>query len=479
MSVRGLDVSNWQGRVDWAKVAADGIAFAWCKATEGTDFTDGWWERNRAEAAKHGVRVGGYHFARPGNSPLSDARHFLSVAKPKPGELLPVLDLERTDGKSAPVLRAWAAHWLEYVHHEIGARPVFYSYPYFITGSMGGAQGFGGYPLWLAAYGPNDGDRHVVQVVGPWHHIAVHQYTSHGRVNGVPGDCDLNVLVGSTLDELTYRGKEANVPDKTVTPAPQPDRWKRTLVLTSPYMRGEDVRDAQKALSGNRYGDFYDGLIDGEYGPVTATAAREAQRMLGYLKPRPTYGQGLHRLLTGTAKPTVAMEARRKLRLRQAKKVSLGQRALDVARAQIGTKEQPPGTNIARPYTPWYGWHGWGAPWCAVFVSWCLVQAGSKAPQPGKRWAYCPYMVADAVAGRNGLRVVKNPKPGDVVLYDWQERGLAGIADHVGLFERWDDGQHFVAVEGNTAVGNDSNGGQVMRRNRRRSQVVCFARVTR
>ena len=147
-------------------------------------------------------------------------------------------------------------------------------------------------------------------------------------------------------------------------------------------------------------------------------------------------------------------------------------RVLARAKGQLGVKESPPGSNKTL-YNTWYRASG---PWCAMFVTWCYVNEGSKAFVQHQRYAYVPYMVADARAGRNGLSVTSRPLPGDVVAYDWD----GGVADHTGLFERWSVvGDSFDAVEGNTAVGNDSNGGEVMRRRRRVSQVVWFIRVGR
>jgi hypothetical protein len=74
------------------------------------------------------------------------------------------------------------------------------------------------------------------------------------------------------------------------------------------------------------------------------------------------------------------------------------------------------------------------------------------------------------------MAVTSNPLPGDLVCYDWEGNG---VADHVGLFEAWTDKSagKFTAIEGNTAVGNDSNGGKVMRRDRTRSNVQAFVHV--
>jgi hypothetical protein len=152
---------------------------------------------------------------------------------------------------------------------------------------------------------------------------------------------------------------------------------------------------------------------------------------------------------------------------------TLRQRALQKAITQIGVKESPPDSNQVK-YTDWYGMIG---PWCAMFCTWCFETEGdSPAFVRGQSYAYVPYIVADARAGRHGLKTTDDPIPGDLVCYDW---AWDGEYDHVGIFEKWVPGSgEFQALEGNTSTSNDSNGGQVMRRTRNRSeQSTVFVRV--
>ena len=78
---------------------------------------------------------------------------------------------------------------------------------------------------------------------------------------------------------------------------------------------------------------------------------------------------------------------------------------------------------------------------------------------------------------RNGLIVVPTDKvePGDIAMFDWQRDG---ISDHVGIVEsKPSKNGNFKCIEGNTSQGNDSDGGEVMRRNRNKNQVQVFIRV--
>jgi len=152
---------------------------------------------------------------------------------------------------------------------------------------------------------------------------------------------------------------------------------------------------------------------------------------------------------------------------------SSAQARLKLSQTQLGIKESPPNTNQCK-YTNWYGLVG---PWCAMFVTWC-DQTGENPTSTfvkGNKYAYVPYIVNDARLGKNGLSITSDPKAGDLVCYDWDRNGEF---DHIGIFENWTSGRVFEAIEGNTAIGNDSNGGEVMRRQRdAAAQATVFVRV--
>jgi hypothetical protein len=156
---------------------------------------------------------------------------------------------------------------------------------------------------------------------------------------------------------------------------------------------------------------------------------------------------------------------------------TLRQAALQLAITQIGVKESPPDSNQVK-YCSWYGMTG---PWCAMFVTWCfLTNKRGQSPSfvRGSRFAYVPYIVSAARNGQYGLKTVSVDQviPGDLVCYDWSRDGEF---QHIGVFEKWLMGaSDFNAIEGNTSTSNNSNGGQVMRRQRNVSQQgTVFVRV--
>lgn len=127
---------------------------------------------------------------------------------------------------------------------------------------------------------------------------------------------------------------------------------------------------------------------------------------------------------------------------------------LDIARAEIGVKESPTGSNRQK-YGEAYGWNG--VAWCAQFVWWCFHQANADALLPIKT-ASCWYLLDSAK--KAGLWVTSDFQPGDVLIYKF------GSNRHTGICESVSAG-YVTAIEGNTGIGNDANGGMVMRRQRR------------
>lgn len=252
----------------------------------------------------------------------------------------------------------------------------------------------------------------------------------------------------------------------------------RTLTLTSPLTQGADVEFTQECLKGQHgpYASFYGGALHGIYDEATAAGAKQAKYYLGYPLEElvPTAGDSLRGYLqAGPADLPEDYQARRDDRLHPPAKTP---RQLALARAvsQIGRTESPAGSNLT-PYGAWYGFNG--VSWCAIFQTWCWEPYAPATFVRGSRYAYVPYIRADALAHAHGLAVVSEPIPGDLVLYFWNGIGSPGDS-HIGIIESGDP-TTWTAIEGNTAVGNDSHGGQVMRRQRTRNdaQTTVFVRV--
>jgi peptidoglycan hydrolase-like protein with peptidoglycan-binding domain len=146
------------------------------------------------------------------------------------------------------------------------------------------------------------------------------------------------------------------------------------------------------------------------------------------------------------------------------------QSILDTAAAENGTKESPANSNKTK-YGVWYGLNG--EKWCAIFVSWVYHHAGHPLEVIDRPKGYQSCQSGFNFWKRKNL-LTKDPQPGDIVLYDWTGDGHC---DHTGIFIQWVDAgkTSFRAWEGNTAQGNDSDGGKVMQRTRSKSLVRAFA----
>jgi CHAP domain len=217
----------------------------------------------------------------------------------------------------------------------------------------------------------------------------------------------------------------------------------RTLTLTTPHMKGQDVETAQRLLT--KHGD-YEGPISREYDVLTAQASYQAQFRLGYARPAQGFGTPLEKLLKGEAKPTAAMKKLSAKRQKSETNVgALRKRALAEMIKLIGTVENPPHSN----HTVVGKFYGVQDEWCAMTVTMAYVKAGSTGFARGSRWAYVPFLVAAARAGQYGLSVTMDPKPGDLVCYDLDGSNFNGSKNHIGMFEKRTGPRSFQTIEGN------------------------------
>ena len=159
--------------------------------------------------------------------------------------------------------------------------------------------------------------------------------------------------------------------------------------------------------------------------------------------------------------------------------MSSAAKVLEIARAEIGVKESPSGSNKVKYNTEYYGREvsGSGYAWCAVFVWWVFKHAGCPELYfGGKKSAYCPTIADYYILNKQTVSKSKG-QAGDIVLFDWNQNNSS---DHIGIIESRNSDGSYVCIEGNTAVGNNSNGGQVMRRTRYQSQIswICRPKYT-
>ena len=152
---------------------------------------------------------------------------------------------------------------------------------------------------------------------------------------------------------------------------------------------------------------------------------------------------------------------------------------LTIARSQIGVKESPANSNKVK-YTEWrigkkstaaYKYYHW----CMIFVDWCLNQCGwDVLNNKHMNDMSCTAVMNWAKKAGYWIPVAKGGKPGDIAIFDWERDGKA---NHTGFVEKKLSDGIYQTIEGNTGIGNDSNGGEVMRRKRERKYILGFVRL--
>ena len=187
-SVHGIDVSSYQGNIDWPEVARNKVRFAFIKASEGGTLRDSRFARNWREARKAGVLCGAYHYFQPNRDGLIQANLFTKTVPLAPGDLPPVLDVEAANFHDVAVMRREVARWLRLVEAHYGVRPILYSNHSFYKRHLAGH--FDSYPLWLAHY-------EVERPTMPRSKWIIWQHSDEAYVPGIRGVVDFNVFQGN------------------------------------------------------------------------------------------------------------------------------------------------------------------------------------------------------------------------------------------------------------------------------------------
>ena len=193
---QGIDVSHWQGDVDWAKVRAAGKVAAWAKASQGANIKDSRWSEGRRKAAADaGVHLGAYCFADLTQSPAANAKNLLDAIGGviRRGELLPALDVESgglTNSMSAQSIVQWCNAFAFEFGKTITGPLVLYTDHGTLINRMAGGKGLQqAFPyLWIARY-TNAADPGETGVWPTWH---AWQYSQTGTCDGIAGNVDLD-----------------------------------------------------------------------------------------------------------------------------------------------------------------------------------------------------------------------------------------------------------------------------------------------
>lgn len=203
--LKGIDVAEHQGQIDWKAVAASGRTFAYARATEGLNDPDPTFARNWAQMRSAGIARGAYHFARPckGRDPHAEVKEFLAAVDRaggfRPGDLVPMLDMEAFGTTGAPLspqdTLEWARAFVHDLHGKVGRMPVIYTGSFW-RDAMGNPADDLGCKLWLAAYVKSP----TKWIPAAWADRGwlMWQHSDKGTVAGIGKPVDLDVLKGGS-----------------------------------------------------------------------------------------------------------------------------------------------------------------------------------------------------------------------------------------------------------------------------------------
>lgn len=236
MAVKGVDVSQFQGTINWDALKADGVKFAFIRAGYGGGGKDSQFTRNWAEAKRVGIVRNAYFFAYPGRSTGKDQANELLgiVGKLEAGDGLS-LDMEHEPVYGRLLVASdvqWSLDFLNTCKEATGVKP-----PLYINTSTKSQFDWtpvqkADYGLWQANYGSNDGKPGTEPSPAPWEFNAFWQYTSQGTIGGIH-PIDMDLFNGDESQLLKYGAAgTVEVPPTPTPPTPQPAPPTSTGVYT-------------------------------------------------------------------------------------------------------------------------------------------------------------------------------------------------------------------------------------------------------
>ncbi len=209
----GIDVSKWQGDINWSKVAGAGIRFAFIRVSDGLQYPDPKFLNNWDQAKAAGVVRGAYQYFRAGQDAVEQAEYLLDeMGALEEGDLPPVLDIETMDGQSSATVAAKIGTWIDVVEGALGVKPIIYTSMGFWA-SMGTTE-FSSYPLWVANW-----ETDCPLMPAGWNEWVFWQTTDDGSIAGISGPVDLDVFNGDLAALHDYIGDVVvDPPDPTACP---------------------------------------------------------------------------------------------------------------------------------------------------------------------------------------------------------------------------------------------------------------------
>lgn len=204
--LHGVDVSKWQGTIDWPMVRADGIDYAFIRASYGQTGVDTTFDANWAGASSAGVLRGAYHYFNPAYSGVTQAMNMLAQFDDPLdlGELPIVVDVEESAG--APIPATYAARVKEFVDTivaQTGRTPMIYTGGSFWDTYVASST-FSSAPVWVAHYFNDRTTSHCPNTPDAWPSWTFWQYSEMGTVAGITGGVDVDVFDGTYAELLAF-----------------------------------------------------------------------------------------------------------------------------------------------------------------------------------------------------------------------------------------------------------------------------------
>ena len=213
---QGIDISSWQGNVNFADVKDSGIDIVYIKSSEGTTYINPFFESSYSNAKANGLKVGFYHYirARTTQQAINEANFFARVVSGKQADCKLAMDFENFGDLSVNQINEISKTFLETLENTTNSQPIIYSNTFSARTIF--IQDLTKYPLWVANYGVS-----APQSNGKWDTWVGWQYTSTGTVNGVSGYVDRNqftdgVFLSSTLPLPTPETPEVPSTENTI-----------------------------------------------------------------------------------------------------------------------------------------------------------------------------------------------------------------------------------------------------------------------
>ncbi len=200
-SHKGIDVSHYNGSVDWQKVKAAGYSFGIAKASEGMDFTDPMFTANWSNMKAAGIARGAYHFYVTEDDPKKQAEFFISIVSLQTGDLIPVVDIETLGQGTESRLTDRFKQFLDILQKHYGVKPIIYTDRNFWDTNLN--DQFGSYPLWIAEYGVEK-----PELPNGWKNWTLWQWSQDTQVPGVDSGVDQDKLnPGIDISSLQIKSK--------------------------------------------------------------------------------------------------------------------------------------------------------------------------------------------------------------------------------------------------------------------------------